>query len=66
MKPAGDFVNLGVPVNFDTAIEAASQKNSVCLGYYTPGKGKELYTCPDRSKPVIFEDGDTLIILSED
>ena len=69
MKPVEDFVKLGVEVNFDTIIEAAACKNSICLGFrkINPNTKKaKLVTCPSRDYVCSFNKGDTLIILSED
>ncbi len=69
MKPAGDFVETGKEMTFNTVIEAAMQKDSICLGYRTtdPETGKaRIRTCPSRNSMCCFGEGDTLIILSED
>ena len=65
MKPAEDFVKIGEQVNFNTILEAALEKQSICLGYYKQGKIKDFCTCPDRTTEIKFEKDDTLIILSE-
>ena len=33
LKPAGDYVELGEPLNFYTVVEAARQRSEVALGY---------------------------------
>ncbi|SFT61374.1 Castor and Pollux, part of voltage-gated ion channel [Lachnospiraceae bacterium XBD2001] len=69
MKAVEDFVELGVEVNFNTIVEAAACKDSICLGFRKVNpttKKAELITCPDRDYTCTFNEGDTLIILSED
>ncbi len=65
MKPVEDFVKIDELVNFNTILEAALERQSICLGYYKQDEIKDFCTCPDRATKIKFEKDDTRIIISE-
>lgn len=71
LKPAGDYVRLGEPLNFYTVVEAARRRGEVAFGYRLKAKATDAASAygvvvnPDKSKPVVFSPGDTIILLAE-
>ncbi|MBU1878703.1 MAG: potassium transporter TrkA, partial [Chloroflexi bacterium] len=71
LKPAGDYVTPGQPVNFYTVLEAARQRGEVALGYRVVAqandakKGYGVVVNPDKSVPITFAEGDCIIVLAE-
>lgn len=72
VKPAGDYVKLGVPVNFYTVVAAARRRNHVAIGYriaaesQDPEKGFGVRVNPDKSPTLTFLEGDQVIVVSEE
>ena len=67
MKPAGDYVRTGVPVNFYTVTESASRKGEIAVGYKQVRDGKtSIVTNPLKSERVVYEPEDYLIVIAED
>ena len=72
MKPVGDYVELGKPVNFYTLVEAARRRNQTAIGYRLvneaedAGKNYGVHTNPKKSELVTFATKDKIIVLSED
>lgn len=71
LRPAGDYVELGQPLNFYTVVEAARQRGEVALGYRLrslAGNADQSYGVrvnPDKSKPITFAAEDRVIVLAE-
>ena len=71
LKPAGEYVELDAPLSFYTVVEAARRRDEVAVGYRVkPEAGKPqrfygLYLNPDKSRRIIFTEGDKIILLAE-
>ena len=71
LKPMGNYIALGEPVNFYTVIEAASQRGEVAMGYRiaadvaAPEKSFGVVVNPDKSPTVVFQKGDRVIVMAE-
>jgi voltage-gated potassium channel Kch len=72
LKPAGEYVALGTPVNFYTVVESARQKNEVAIGYRLraeashPQQPYGVAVNPEKSKLVTFAAQDRIIVLAEE
>ena len=72
LKPAEDYVQLGVPLNYYTVVEAARQRNQVAIGYrkhseaYDSGKSYGVSINPKKSLVTTYAEGDRIIVLAED
>ncbi len=72
LKPARDYVRLGEPMSFGTALESASRRGQVAIGYRLVGHvattalGHGVVINPAKSKTVTFGTGDQLIVLAEE
>ncbi|MCX6038347.1 MAG: NAD-binding protein, partial [Chloroflexi bacterium] len=72
LKPAGDYVETGKPVNFYTVVEAARRAGQVAFGYRLvreAGDAKKSYgvhTNPKKSELVMFTPEDKVIVLAEE
>jgi len=71
LKPAGQYVRLGQPVNFYTVVEAARQRGEVAFGYRLQrhaGNAERMYGVainPAKSDQVAFAEEDKIIVLAE-
>ncbi|MBE7434221.1 MAG: NAD-binding protein [Anaerolineales bacterium] len=71
LKPIGDYVKIGEPVNFYTAVEAAKRRGETAIGYrimseiHDAGKAYGVHTNPKKSGKVSFKPVDKLIVISE-
>ena len=71
LKPAGDYVALGQPLNFYTVVEAARRRSEVPIGYRLhaeAGNAARSYGVvvnPDKSNTVTFTAEDRIIVLAE-
>ena len=71
LKPAGDYVVTGRPVNFYTVTEAASRRGETVLGYrlisevHDAERSYGIHTNPRKSETVTFSADDKLIVISE-
>lgn len=71
LKPAGDYVETGRPVNFYTVIESAKQKGESAIGYriealaQNPDEQYGVAVNPQKSDKVTFGPLDRIIVLSE-
>ncbi|HUG33539.1 MAG TPA: NAD-binding protein [Anaerolineales bacterium] len=71
LKPIGDYVALGEPVNFYTVVEAARRTGETAIGYRLEqeagdsGKSYGVHTNPKKSTQVVFTTEDKLIVISE-
>ncbi|WP_420317150.1 CASTOR/POLLUX-related putative ion channel [Ekhidna sp.] len=72
IKPAKEYVQTGVSMNFYTILESAARKNEVAIGYRNIAKAKladEQYGVvlnPKKSEEFVLEENDMVIVLSED
>ena len=71
LKPVGDYVRCGLPVNFYTLVAAASQRGETAIGYRLenqsddPSTSYGVHTNPKKSELVTFSSQDKLIVLAE-
>jgi voltage-gated potassium channel Kch len=71
LKPIGNYVKTGEPVNFYTAVEAAKRRGETAIGYrlmsesHDAGKAYGVHTNPKKSEKVSFKSEDRLIVISE-
>ncbi|HYN88405.1 MAG TPA: NAD-binding protein [Ardenticatenaceae bacterium] len=72
LKPAGDYVQLGRPLNFYTVAEAARRRGEVAVGYHqqtraaSSDKLQGARLNPRKSERVTFTEGDRIIVLAEE
>ena len=72
LKPAGDYVQLGVPVNFYTVVEAARRRNEVAIGYREKAKSNSaeqqygVTLNPPKSRQIAFDAKDSIVVLAEE
>lgn len=69
MRPASDYVALGVPVTFYTVTDAARQRGEVAIGYHRPrpkAAANGIVINPVKSVAETYVEGDRLIILARD
>jgi hypothetical protein len=72
LKPAGDYVQTGRPVNFCTVVEAARRRGEVAIGYRRmaessdPAQSYGVRLNPDKLQDLSFEPADWVIVLAED
>jgi ion channel POLLUX/CASTOR len=71
LKPARDYVMLGVPVNFYTVVEAARRRGESAFGYRLAVHSRDkahnygVVVNPKKSEMVTFSEGDRVIVLAE-
>jgi voltage-gated potassium channel Kch len=71
LKPAGQYVQLGQPVNFYTVAEAARRRSEVAFGYRLQARAKDassqygVVVNPAKSETVAFGAEDRIIVLAE-
>jgi voltage-gated potassium channel Kch len=71
LKPAYEYVEPGVPLNFYTVVEAACRRGEVAVGYRVeaeagdPRKSYGVRLNPAKSRPLNFAAGDKIIVLAE-
>jgi len=71
LKPVGDYVATGQPVNFYTVTEAARKRGETALGYRITaevndsGKSYGVHTNPRKSEQVTFVPDDKIIVIAE-
>ena len=72
IKPARDYVKLGVEVDFYTVTQSARDRAEVAIGYKVANKAlnsQEKYTIkvnPNKAEPICFGDTDSVIVLAQD
>ena len=71
LKPIGEYVETGHPVNFYTVTEAARRRNETAIGYrlmhesgQAPNYG--VYTNPKKSNKITFAPEDKIVVIAED
>ncbi len=71
LRPAEDYVQLGVPVNFYTVVESARRRGEVAFGYRLQsqsGDAENSYGVkvnPNKSAMLTFSAGDRIVVLAE-
>jgi voltage-gated potassium channel Kch len=72
LKPAGNYVDLGVEVSFYTVVEAARRRGEVAIGYRQMAYAKDaaksygVAVNPKKSEKIAFSEVDEVIVLAED
>jgi hypothetical protein len=70
LKPAGDYVAPGLPVNFYTVLEAARRKGETAIGYRLraeasqPERSFGVHLNPCKGDPIPFSEDDLVIVLA--
>jgi voltage-gated potassium channel Kch len=71
LKPVGDYVAIGQPVNFYTVVEAARRRGETALGYRKTSESNDaskaygVHTNPNKSAQVTFTEEDKIIVIAE-
>ena len=71
LKPADEYVQLGVPLNFYTVVQAARQRDEIAIGYRLCARAHDaahaygVVVNPKKSASVTFAAGDTIIVIAE-
>ncbi|MBQ9929681.1 MAG: hypothetical protein IJO72_02740 [Oscillospiraceae bacterium] len=66
MKPAVDYVPIGVPVDAYILTESAARKGEVYVGYRHVGTGKsDVIVNPPKETPVTFGENDQIVVIAE-
>lgn len=71
LKPIGDYVATGEPVNFYTVVEAARRRGETTLGYRITSEASDarkaygVHTNPRKSEKVTFSPEDKVIVIAE-
>jgi voltage-gated potassium channel Kch len=72
LKPIGDYVATGKPVNFYTVVEAARRRGETALGYRLMSESHEaikaygVHTNPKKSGQITFAPEDRIIVIAEE
>lgn len=67
MKPAADYVAIGVPVDSYTLAESAARKGEVYIGYRHIGETKSnVVVNPKKDAQIIFGEQDQIVVIAED
>jgi voltage-gated potassium channel Kch len=72
LKPIGDYVALGQPVNFYTVTESARRRGQTPIGYRLASEAGDasksygVHTNPKKSEKVTFGEKDKLIVIAEE
>ena len=69
VRPAKNYLKLGVKTNIYTACEAAARQHEVMIGYRRlnkDGEGVEIVTNPPKAQEIVFEETDGLVVIAVD
>jgi ion channel POLLUX/CASTOR len=72
LKPIGDYIKTGQPINFYTVTEAARRRGETALGYrlmsesHDSEKAYGIHTNPKKSEKVTFSAEDKIIVIAEE
>ena len=72
LKPVGDYIATGEPVNFYTVIEAARRRGQTAIGYRKTSEASDssksygVHTNPKKSGEVVFAPEDKIIVMAAD
>ncbi|MFD0883901.1 potassium transporter TrkA [Streptosporangium algeriense] len=67
IRPAGDYVRLSVPVDYATVVAAARAYGEIAIGYRVDRTARgdgDVVLNPPKSRKVVFEADDAVIVLS--
>jgi len=71
LKPAENYVKLGVPLNFYTILESAKQRSEIAMGYRLISYSNDVERSygvvvnPYKSEMITFSEGDKIIVAAE-
>lgn len=71
LKPVECYVVTGEPLDFYTVVESAKRKREVAIGYrilsraHDPDSAHGVVVNPEKSRKIIFQPGDRIIVLAE-
>ena len=66
MKPAANYVSIGVPVDSYTLTESAARKGEIYVGYRHIGKTKtNVVVNPNKEEMITFGDHDQIVVIAE-
>jgi len=70
LKPVSDYVNTSQQLSFHTLVEAARRRGETAIGYRLLREASQppsygVHTNPKKSEPVVFVEGDKIIVLAE-
>ncbi len=71
LKPIGEYVETGRPVNFYTVVQAARRRGETAIGYRVAAESQDaavsygVHANPPKSKEVVFAPEDKLIVVAE-
>ena len=72
LKPVGDYVAVGQPVNFYTVVEAARRRGETAIGYRIESASNDasksygVHTNPKKSVMITFAPEDKVIVIAEE
>jgi len=68
IKKAENYVPLNQPVNFYTVVESALRRNETAIGYFKKCERRSdgIILNPAKSDLVVFDPGDSIIVVAED
>ena len=69
VRPAGNYLKLGVKTDIYTACEAAARQREVMIGYRRRDKDTgavEMVTNPPKNQEIVFEETDGLVVIAVD
>lgn len=69
VRPAKNYVKLGVKTDIYTACEAAARQREVMIGYRRRDKDTgavEIVTNPPKAEEIVFEETDSLVVIAVD
>jgi voltage-gated potassium channel Kch len=73
MRPAGDYIELGRPINFYTVVEAARRRGEVAIGYSRKRQGADdprklggVVVNPKKNEAMMYQQGDRVIVLARE
>ncbi|MCC6562040.1 MAG: hypothetical protein IT478_11825 [Xanthomonadales bacterium] len=72
IRPIGDYIRPGVPVDFHTLLEAAALRGETAIGYRIAAQSQDkdrgfgVRVNPKKSASVVFGAADQIIVLAED
>ena len=72
IRPIGDYIRPGVPVDFHTLLEAAALRGETAIGYRIAAQAQDkdrgfgVRVNPKKSASVVFNAADQIIVLAED
>ena len=66
MKPASNYVSIGVPVDSYILSESAARKGEIYLGYRHNGSTKtDVIVNPNKDETIVFGEYDQIVVISE-